>query len=87
MARTDDTVHGAADDVIADVAPAQARDEFTERVFVAFEDDEDAPVGVAAGVLKYCAAVRRRVPNCATDSRRRSCSRSSRRSASSPSRS
>ena len=52
MARTDDTVHGAAHDVIADAAPAQARDEFTERVFAAFEDDDDAPPGAAAGALE-----------------------------------
>jgi putative ABC transport system ATP-binding protein len=53
MARTDDdTVHGAAHDVIADSAPAQARDEFTERVFAAFEDDDDAPAGAAAGALQ-----------------------------------
>ncbi|MDQ1382135.1 MAG: hypothetical protein QOJ71_2854, partial [Actinomycetota bacterium] len=30
--------HGAAHDMIADSAPAQARDEFTERVYAAFED-------------------------------------------------
>ena len=58
MARTGDdasdaTVHGAAHDVIADAAPAQARDEFTERVFAAFEDDDAAPAGgVAAGALQ-----------------------------------
>jgi putative ABC transport system ATP-binding protein len=53
MARTDDhTVHGAAHDVIADSAPAQARDEFTERVFAAFEDDDVAPAGAAAGALQ-----------------------------------
>jgi putative ABC transport system ATP-binding protein len=48
----DDSVHGAAHDVIADAAPAQARDEFTERVFAAFEDDdgETAPSG-ATGAL------------------------------------
>jgi ATP-binding cassette subfamily B protein len=45
-------VHGAAHDVVADSAPAQARDEFTERVFAAFEDDDITPsVGGAAGAL------------------------------------
>jgi ATP-binding cassette, subfamily B, bacterial len=53
MARTDDdtregTLHGAAHDVIADAAPAQARDEFTERVFAAFEEDDDTTAGGAA---------------------------------------
>jgi putative ABC transport system ATP-binding protein len=49
-----DTLHGAAHDVIADAAPAQARDEFTERVFAAFEDDDDgAPDrGGALAVLR-----------------------------------
>jgi ATP-binding cassette subfamily B protein len=52
MARIDDTVHGAAHDVVADAAPAQARDEFTERVYAAFEDDDITPeVGGAAGAL------------------------------------
>jgi putative ABC transport system ATP-binding protein len=36
-----DALHDAAHDAIADAAPAQARDEFTERVFAAFEDDDD----------------------------------------------
>jgi ATP-binding cassette subfamily B protein len=44
--------HGAAHDVVADSAPAQARDEFTERVFAAFEDDDVTPAsGIAAGAL------------------------------------
>src|SRR5262245_66411507 len=48
----DDSLHGAAHDVIADAAPAQARDEFTERVFAAFEDDDtEAAAGGAAGAL------------------------------------
>ncbi len=53
MTRTGDkTVHGAAHDVVADSAPAQARDEFTERVFAAFEDDDVTPAGsTAAGAL------------------------------------
>jgi ABC-type sugar transport system permease subunit len=57
MARTgddtrEDTLHDAARDVIADAAPAQARDEFTERVFAAFEDDDAPPAsGAAAGAL------------------------------------
>jgi putative ABC transport system ATP-binding protein len=56
MARTDDStrstsLRGAAHDAIADAAPAQARDEFTERVYAAFEDDDDAPAGGAAGAL------------------------------------
>ena len=50
--RRTSTLHGAAHDVIADAAPAQARDEFTERVFAAFEDDDDAPAGAAAGALQ-----------------------------------
>lgn len=49
----DDTLHGAAHDVVADSAPAQARDEFTERVFAAFEDDDVTPEsGIAAGALQ-----------------------------------
>jgi putative ABC transport system ATP-binding protein len=51
MARTDETVYGAGHDVIADSAPAQARDEFTERVFAAFEEDDDTGVGGGAGAL------------------------------------
>ena len=53
MTRTgDETVHGAAHDVVADSAPAQARDEFTERILAAFEDDDITPVGGAgAGAL------------------------------------
>jgi putative ABC transport system ATP-binding protein len=44
--------YGAAHDVIADSAPAQARDEFTERIVAAFEDDEEgATAGGAAGAL------------------------------------
>ena len=35
--------------MIADAAPAQARDEFTERVFAAFEDDDVAPGGRGGG--------------------------------------
>jgi putative ABC transport system ATP-binding protein len=47
-----DTLHGAAHDVIADSAPAQARDEFTERVFAAIEDDDVTPAGgIGAGAL------------------------------------
>jgi putative ABC transport system ATP-binding protein len=51
-------LHGAAHDAIADSAPAQARDEFTERVFAAFEDDDgdttaaDAGGGGALSVLR-----------------------------------
>jgi putative ABC transport system ATP-binding protein len=57
MARTDehtreDSVHGAAHDVIADAAPAQARDEFTERVFAAFEEDDGDAAASAAGALE-----------------------------------
>ena len=61
MARTDDdtrdeSLHGAAHDVVADAAPAQARDEFTERVFAAFEDDDITPAGGgAAGALQRAA--------------------------------
>ena len=56
MARTDQateeqSVHGAAHDVIADAAPAQARDEFTERVFAAFEDDDTAAADTASGAM------------------------------------
>jgi putative ABC transport system ATP-binding protein len=43
-------LHGAARDVVADAAPAQARDEFTERVFAAFEDGEETTAG-ALGAL------------------------------------
>jgi putative ABC transport system ATP-binding protein len=57
MARTDDDTradsrHGAAHDAVADAAPAQARDEFTERVFAAFEDDEVVPPPGTAGALR-----------------------------------
>jgi ABC-type multidrug transport system fused ATPase/permease subunit len=50
----DDLLHAAAHDAIADAAPAQARDEFTERVFAAFEDDDDttADSGGALAVLR-----------------------------------
>ncbi|MCU1429517.1 MAG: transporter ATP-binding protein [Actinomycetia bacterium] len=42
MARTrDESLHDAAHDAVADAAPAQARDEFTERVFEAFADDDE----------------------------------------------
>src|SRR5580765_2012729 len=53
MARTDGDTRGAARDVVADAAPAQARDEFTERVFAAFEDDDITPADAgAAGALQ-----------------------------------
>ena len=57
MARTDEhtrdeSVHGAAHDVIADAAPAQARDEFTERVFAAFEEEDGDAAAGAAGALE-----------------------------------
>jgi len=56
MARTDDAargeaIHGAAHDVVADAAPAQARDEFTERIFAAFEDDDITPAETGTGAL------------------------------------
>ncbi|MDQ1520404.1 MAG: ATP-binding cassette, subfamily bacterial, partial [Actinomycetota bacterium] len=35
------TQRGAARDVVADAAPAQARDEFTERIYAAFDEDDD----------------------------------------------
>ena len=39
--------------MVADAAPAQARDEFTERVFAAFEDDDVTPADAgAAGALQ-----------------------------------
>jgi putative ABC transport system ATP-binding protein len=45
--------HGAAHDVIADSAPAQARDEFTERVYEAFEEGDDVTeTGGALRVLR-----------------------------------
>jgi putative ABC transport system ATP-binding protein len=48
----DGSRYGAAHDAVADAAPAQARDEFTERVVAAFEDDEDAAgAGGTAGAL------------------------------------
>jgi putative ABC transport system ATP-binding protein len=60
MARTDDDTragwidgsrYGAAHDVVADSAPAQARDEFTERIVAAFEDDEETTTAGASGAL------------------------------------
>ena len=64
------TVHGAAHDVVADAAPAQARDEFTERVFAAFEDDDDHAGGAARRARCRCsAAAWRRVPSCASGSK------------------
>jgi ATP-binding cassette, subfamily B, bacterial len=50
-AARDESIHGAAHDVIADAAPAQARDEFTERVFAAFEEDDVPAVDGASGAL------------------------------------
>jgi ATP-binding cassette subfamily B protein len=48
----DGSRYGAAHDAVADAAPAQARDEFTERVVAAFEDEEDAAgASGAAGAL------------------------------------
>jgi hypothetical protein len=47
------TERGAARDAIADAAPAQARDEFTERIYAAFdEDDEVTDSGGALHVLR-----------------------------------
>jgi putative ABC transport system ATP-binding protein len=44
---------GAARDAIADAAPAQARDEFTERAFVAFDEEDDVTeTGGALEVLR-----------------------------------
>jgi ATP-binding cassette, subfamily B, bacterial len=49
---THDGLHGAAHDIVADAAPAQARDEFTERIYAAFEDDDVTPAsGIASGAL------------------------------------
>jgi ATP-binding cassette, subfamily B, bacterial len=45
----DDARHRAAHDALADAAPAQARDEFTERAYEAFEDDEP---GTGEGALQ-----------------------------------
>jgi putative ABC transport system ATP-binding protein len=44
----EDARHRAAHDALADAAPAQARDEFTERVYEAFEDDEAGTGGEGA---------------------------------------
>src|SRR5262249_55596750 len=61
MARTDDETRrdsadgrrrGAAHDFVADSAPAQARDEFTERIFAAFEDEDTTKEGgTASGAI------------------------------------
>jgi putative ABC transport system ATP-binding protein len=44
--------HRAAHDALAESAPAQARDEFTERVYEAFEDDEATDSTGALRVLR-----------------------------------
>jgi putative ABC transport system ATP-binding protein len=49
-AAEEEALHGAAREAIADAAPAQARDEFTERAYEAFDDDDD--VTESGGALK-----------------------------------
>jgi putative ABC transport system ATP-binding protein len=50
VSKHDNGRHGAARDAVADAAPAQARDEFTERVYNAFDAEDD--VTESAGALQ-----------------------------------